>query len=147
MAADAGQTVERPVKPKRRWLQFSLRTLLALMLAFGCGFGWLAYKIKEARERREAVKAIEKLGGGVGYWPVSGGMVRTAAAEVGKLLGEELSVDPRVVRLSRTQVTDAGLVHLRGLTSLRVLLFEDTEVTDAGVAELQRALPNVEITR
>jgi hypothetical protein len=26
-------------KPRRRWFQYSLRTLLVLMLAFGCGFG------------------------------------------------------------------------------------------------------------
>ena len=32
-------------KPRRRWPQFSLRTLMVLMLVFGCGFGWLVSKI------------------------------------------------------------------------------------------------------
>ena len=36
-------------KPKRRWFQFSLRTLLVLMLVFGCGFGRLGMKVKQTR--------------------------------------------------------------------------------------------------
>ena len=100
-------------KPRRRWLQFSLRTLLVLMLAFACGFGWLAYKIERAREQREAVVAIEELGGIADCGPTSGGMIRTAVAWVGKLLGEDLFVDVRAVSLDDTQVTDAGLKHLR----------------------------------
>jgi lipopolysaccharide export system protein LptC len=47
-------------KPRRRWLQFSLRTLLVLMLAFGCGLGWLGMKVKQAGEQREAVETTEE---------------------------------------------------------------------------------------
>jgi hypothetical protein len=36
-------------KPRRRWLQFSLRTLMVLMLVFGAGFGWFARKVQHAR--------------------------------------------------------------------------------------------------
>ena len=59
MATDAGQTAEPPVKAKRRWLQFSLRTLMVLMLVLGCGFGWFARKLQQARMQREAVAAIK----------------------------------------------------------------------------------------
>jgi Leucine-rich repeat (LRR) protein len=48
--------------------------------------------------------------------------------------------------LDNTQITDAGLIHLKGLTSLLGLGLRDTQVTDAAVAELQKALPNCEIT-
>ena len=46
------------------------------------------------------------------------------------------------------KVTDAGLVHLKGLTRLQVLYLGDTKVSDAGVAEVQdrevaRAAPNL----
>ncbi len=74
-------------KPRRRWLQFSLRTLMVLMLVFGCGFGWAGVKLKQAREQRGAVKAIRKLGGSIYCESASGGMIRTAVAWVGKLLG------------------------------------------------------------
>jgi hypothetical protein len=38
-------------------------------------------------------------------------------------------------------VSDAGLVHLNGLTSLTDLDLRQTQVTDLGVNELQQALP------
>jgi hypothetical protein len=31
---------------------------MVVMLVFGCGFGWFAYKIKRAREQREVVKGL-----------------------------------------------------------------------------------------
>jgi cytoskeletal protein RodZ len=52
-------------KPRRHWLQFSLRTLLVLMLVLGAGFASLAHEVQQARAQREAVKAIEQLGGSV----------------------------------------------------------------------------------
>ena len=42
-------------------------------------------------------------------------------------------------------VSDAGLVHLKGLTKLKTLGLERTKVTDAGVAELKQALPKCRI--
>jgi len=158
-------------KPRRRWLRFSLRTLLVLMLLFGAVFGWFAREVQQARAHREAVKAIEKLGGGVTLVPASGGMMRTAVGGAGKLLGEDLSYDVSAVLFSETQVTDAGLeylqaltklewldldstlvsdaglVHLTGLTKLQTLYLGNTQVTGAGVNELRKALPNVKIER
>ena len=49
--------------------------------------------------------------------------------------------------LGGTKVTDAGLVNLKGLTSLRKLYLTDTKDTDTGIAELQKTLPNCEITK
>ncbi len=46
-----------------------------------------------------------------------------------------------------TNVTDAGLVHLKGLTNLRDLSVRETGVTDAGVRELRLALPKTKIVR
>ena len=48
--------------------------------------------------------------------------------------------------LVQTKITDAGLVHLKGLTKLQSLGLRGTQVTDAGVADLQKALPNCEIS-
>src|SRR5262245_12117282 len=46
-------------KPKRRWLQFSLRTMLVVMTLASVGLGWLAYERNEVRKRQEAIAAIE----------------------------------------------------------------------------------------
>jgi Leucine-rich repeat (LRR) protein len=51
------------------------------------------------------------------------------------------------LRLDHTQVTDAGLRHLKGLTRLELLDLDSTQVSDAGVVELQRALPDLKIER
>ena len=45
--------------PRRRWLQFSLRTLLVLV--FGCGRGWLAYEIKRAGQLNGAASRLPDL--------------------------------------------------------------------------------------
>src|SRR5262245_10135160 len=46
--------------------------------------------------------------------------------------------------LSRTEVTDAGLEELAGLTTLRALGLAGTEVTDVGLQELAR-LPSLQV--
>ena len=129
-------------KPRRRWLQFRLRTLLVLMLVFGAAFSWFARELQQARQQaraqREAATAIRKLGGSVVCAAVSGGMMRTAVAWFGEFFGEDLSEDVISVGLgNKTHVTDVGLVHLQGLTQLRSLDLTNTQVTDAGLAHLQ----------
>jgi len=53
----------------------------------------------------------------------------------------------RYLTLSNTRVTDAGLLQLSKLPGLRTLKLQGVAVTDRGVAELQRALPRVQIMR
>jgi hypothetical protein len=53
--------------------------------------------------------------------------------------GDQIDVGPRL--------SDAGLVHLKGLTNLSYLQLDGTQVTDAGVKELTRALPSLRIMR
>ena len=42
-----------------------------------------------------------------------------------------------VVNLTNTQVSDAGLVHLKGLTNLRQLNLRNTRISDAGLVHLK----------
>ena len=126
-----------PPKPHFRWLQFSLRTLMVLMLVLGAGFGWLAYKVNQAREQREAGEAITKLGGRVNYEPASGGLSRTVVVWLGRLWGEALGGDVVSVDLADTQVTDVGLAYLRGLRQLRWLSLKHTSIADGGLRHLQ----------
>lgn len=51
------------------------------------------------------------------------------------------------LRLDNTQITDEGLEHLKGLTSLKYLNLQGTKVTPAGITELKHALPNCSISR
>ena len=49
--------------------------------------------------------------------------------------------------LESTAITDAGLAHLKDLTYLETLNLKDTKVTDAGVQEFQTAMPKVKVER
>jgi len=46
---------------------------------------------------------------------------------------------------TQSHPADAGLKHLRGLTSVRDLGLLKTQVTDAGAQQLQQSLPNTTI--
>lgn len=47
--------------------------------------------------------------------------------------------------LINTEITDRGLEHLKGLSELQTLDLRRTQVTYKGVEKLQRALPNCKI--
>ncbi|HUY89571.1 MAG TPA: hypothetical protein VMV10_12625 [Pirellulales bacterium] len=49
---------------RRRWLQFSLRGLLALLTVFAI---WLGFIVNRIREQREALETIEAMGADVRY--------------------------------------------------------------------------------
>jgi predicted negative regulator of RcsB-dependent stress response len=144
--------------PRRRWYQFSLKTLLVVMvlLCLGPG-GYVAYEQNKVRREKEAVEAIEKLGGVVSY----GRSASARSAMLQQVLGDDTigtveSVDfwnpsqvtdddvahlaqlPRLkhLNLTDTQVTDAGLKHLAGLKDLSGLTLDNTQVTDAGLVHL-----------
>jgi hypothetical protein len=57
------------------------------------------------------------------------------------------STEQRSLALGKTQVTDAGLVHLKGLTELSSLRLRGTQLKSALVKEHQEALPKLEIIR
>ncbi len=47
------------------------------------------------------------------------------------------------LHLNSTQVTDAGLEHLKELAGFRHLYLFSTQVTDAGRAKIKAALPDL----
>ena len=65
----------------------------------------------------------------------------------GRRVGAPQGLDetPEVGRC--TQVTDAGVEHLKGLTRLQKLHLMCTQVTDAGADDLQTTLPALRISR
>ena len=53
-------------KERRRWFQFRLRTLLIAILVLSLPLSWFAVRLARERRQREAVEAIERLGGWAG---------------------------------------------------------------------------------
>jgi hypothetical protein len=128
---------ERPVrkmtepKAKRRWFQFSLRTLLVFVTFCAICCSWFAVKMQQARQQRVAVAAILKLGGSVDRPELS------KPAWLRNLLGNDLFSNVQAANFFGTQVTDADLENLKSLTQLRFLNLERTQVTDTGLENLK----------
>jgi hypothetical protein len=138
-------------KPKRRWYQFSLRTLLIVVLVAGAGLGLLGRKLQKQwqaeKERREAAERNErtvedlKLAGFDADWgsdlfhPIFfvSGTSRVTDNDLECLKGLNI----RRLYLATLPITDAGLEHLKGLTKLEFLDLEGTQVTDAGLVHLK----------
>jgi hypothetical protein len=62
---------------------------------------------------------------------------------------ERLSKMPALIEvfISSPAVTDAGLKHLAALPRLGILRVRETQVTAEGIAELKRALPDLQVIR
>ena len=88
---------------------------------------------------KEAVAAIEKLGGLVRRNQGQGSSVRLSTTKVGDAGLVHLKGLTRLqsLNLNDTKVSDAGLVNLKGLTRLRSLTLNNTKVSDAGLVHLK----------
>jgi len=153
-----------PAPPRRRWLRYSLRTLLVLTTLVAI---WLGIKTNRARNQRTAVNALRAAGARVLYdfQAILPGERKPKELRGPKWLREFLGDDyfqdvvlvnlggikfppdelrwivdlPNVenVVLQYTNVDDAGLAYLSELKSLSFLSLKSCEnVTDAGLTHL-----------
>jgi hypothetical protein len=134
-----------PPKRQRRWLQFSVRTLLVLILVASVGLAWIASKLKQSREQRQAVQAIQRLGGTAIY---KGGETEPKAPLgfdwLTSLLGDDFFSD--CVTVEFQNATDAGLVHLQKLHQLREVYLGGALITDDGLAHVESLLQLQELS-
>lgn len=130
-------------RPCRRWFRFSLRTLL-LMVTFGAAaFGWLGINLRAAQRQRDAVAAVQKLGGFVGYdyqmdsaGNLDANAVAPAPAWLRKIAGDDFFADVTHVYLCGCGASDETLVQIGGLPRLESLNVSYTKITDDGLANL-----------
>ena len=74
--------------------------------------------------------------------------LKTAEARAAiEALGGVFKSEHTQLTLYNTQITDAGLVHLKVMTGLRQLDLNDTQATDAGVEDLKKSLPQCNIRK
>jgi hypothetical protein len=141
-------------KRKRRWLQYRLRTLLALMLLASISMGWVTVRMRAAYRQQETVLAIREAGGEAYY--IEGrpkavwlqalmGKARvfqvTFSDAANKTIDLEMQHVAQLTNLQHllldgTQITDEGLQHIEGLTELEVLYLARTQITDAGLEHI-----------
>jgi internalin A len=153
------------------WVSFRPAGVAVVLALLTCG------GLRAGEAENQAVKAIEKLGGGVARDKmVKGRPVFAVVLAFTKVTDADLKclkdipglkalhlISTKVtdaglrevkdlkgleeLNLTSTAVTDAGLGELKDLKNLKTLYVQNTKVTAAGVAELQKALPKCKITR
>jgi hypothetical protein len=141
-------------KPKLRWFQFSLRTLLVFVTLCAVLCSWVAVKIDRARREWKVFAEIRDLG----VWyrmsnsPGPAWLRNTLGFDLFQhveylAFGDVKVTETRLERLKELSqlrdldirdqpVTDVELLQLKGLSQLRWLNLSGTKVTDAGLEHL-----------
>ena len=136
--------------PKRRWYQFSLRSLLVVMTVATVTFGgWVQFRRQRAQANRDRVAAVDKAVaeieelGGWAMYNVEDMRPQTWLEEhfddPGGSDDPVCAVKVLFVSLDGPKVTDASLKLLKELKSLQYLGLglSGTNVTDTGLERLQ----------
>jgi hypothetical protein len=132
--------------------QFSIRSLLVLVVVVALPFSWLAADMKKVRDQHTMIR---RLGGKAPQVVDYAGPPEPAWLR--KLLGKEFFTDVTwlifhdgkiqdsdltglaefdrldILQLESQPITGAGLKHLNGLSQLRELSLTDTQISDAGL--------------
>lgn len=130
-----------PSKQRRRWLRFSMRTLLVFMSIAGAGFAWLRAELHEVIERRQTIRAVKRLGGVFSVFdPVIGdGSVPSSQWEpLREWLGHEFTWKVSAIHLNSPSVSDNDLASLPKMRSVHSVYIQSAQVTDAGLRHLAR---------
>jgi hypothetical protein len=144
-----------PPKRKRRWFQFSLRSLLIFTVLCAIGAGWLGRRMDQKRKEREAVEAITQLGGKVEYdyqtikgatppgpeylraWLGENFFSEVASVQIhADEAGLDWLIPIKEVTLKDSHFTETGLAHLKSLSGLRSLSLSGNRITDKELARL-----------
>jgi internalin A len=138
----------------RRYLRFSMRGLILLVLVIGGGLGWL---VRSARIQRDAVAAITAADGSVSYsraswapmWLVNSlgidyfdHVVAVVLPATSPRTDALIAHGARLTQLESLNVvepsmTDAQLARLECLTNLSMLALHGSQITDAGMVHLK----------
>lgn len=140
---------------RRRWYQFSLRTLLILVPLCAIFLGWVGvqwHRWYRGQLREAAIRAIEQAGGPQDR-TVDGQLPRISLSrpdldddELRRLIPHLRNVDElEELSLVATSVTDEGLLELSRVRQLRVVNVFASQVTDDGIDRLKQQRPDLAI--
>jgi len=126
---------DNPDTPKgghrRRWYQFSLRTLLIVVTLSTVPLGWVGWKLEQGRRQRATIAWVEKMGGYVGFED------REEKSWWNEWTDEWFGESVQLVNLGETQVSD--LSPLAELKNLEELSLNYSPVSDLSpLAELKK---------
>ena len=145
-----------PARPKRRWFQYSLRTLLILTTVVAALFAWWSHK---ARRQKLAVEALQRAGAlvvydhkgtlpddfGLAFWGEEQGpsfwptwLVQALGVDYFSHVHCVAINNPVVYHMSQNHaVDDTTLEYIKHLPAVRLLCLNSAQVTDTGLRNLE----------
>ena len=131
------------VQPRRRWLSFSIRTLLVAMLIFASLFAWLGKHVIRTRAERPVVAQIQAAGGNayydyqLGFEFINPSNAPTGSELVRAVLGDDIYATVNAV-LFYNPTTDADITDLHKLANLLDVSISGPGITDKSIDDLLR---------
>ena len=129
-------------KPRRRWRQFSLRTLLAAV--FLAALGMFAFQTVLPFHGQH--RAMEQLRSRP-HTRWHSGQLPVGPAWLTSLFGPSYFVQVQELRLCDIPFTDADLPLLYKLPYLKQLVLNDTRLSPASLAALKARRPNLQVSQ
>lgn len=117
---------------RKRWLRYSLRTLLIVISISAVSFAYVSNRV---REQWALAMRVEQLGGKVTWGRLQGDSWISVFAR--ERLPQGYVDDVVAIDLTGSGVTDEDLERFRKFTHLRLLYLDDTSITDAGLNNLE----------
>ncbi len=120
----------------RRQFQFSLRSLLLLVVVVALPCSWLGVEMKKARNQRDAYDKVIQLGS---YYYEFENLADPTPKWLVELLGERFFVDVEDIGIPiGAEISDDDLVCLDRLPKLKLLAISYSQITDSGLQHLDR---------
>ncbi len=131
MSNGESTSAKKPKRPRRRWLQYSLRAILLLMLVVAVSAWWFSVELGKARREEQAIAALQDeatYGLSIGYAHQrneDGAYNPSVTADnygtFREWLGDAFFDEPRAVNFSGEAFSDDAALRLRDLPTLEVL--------------------------
>jgi internalin A len=121
-------------KPKRRWFQFSLKTLLVTIALMCLALGYVVYKRDVAARAKVAAETLKIRGASYEFPP--GKMPGMGNEWSVAILGDDAYEHIAGLSLRGSQFHDADLTQVAKLKSLRFLSIHDSDISDAGLRRI-----------
>ena len=102
-----------PTNNRRRYLRFSVRVMVLLVLLIASPLAWM---VNKARQQRMAVAALETLGCSIyydHYRETVNDQPPVVRGWIGKLLGRDMLQTVHIVDARGSKIADAGLCSFR----------------------------------